>query len=207
MPQLPAALQKQIEKGIQLIRDGGVLAFPTDTVYGLGAGAYREAAVRRIFEVKKRPLKMALPLLLSDASQIHEVAAHLPAYAWRLIDRFMPGALTLVVFRTSIINDIITAGGNTIAIRIPNHPVPVALIQGSGMPLVGTSANLSGSGALVRAEDVRREIGNSVDLVIDAFPAPNGEESTVVDVTGERVVILREGAISRVQIESLVDLV
>jgi L-threonylcarbamoyladenylate synthase len=206
IPRLPTKVRKQIETGIQIIRNGGVVAFPTDTVYGLGAGAFREAGIRRVFEVKKRPLKMAVPLLLSDASQIHEVAFQLPAYAWRLIDCFMPGGLTLVVYRTSIVKDIITAGGDTVAIRIPNHPVPIALIQGSGMPLVGTSANISGSQALIRAEDVRKEIGSSVDLVIDAFPEPNGKESTVVDVTGERAVILREGAISKAEIEAWLDL-
>jgi L-threonylcarbamoyladenylate synthase len=202
----PGEIQGQIEKGIRIIREGGVLAFPTDTVYGLGAGAYRESAIKRVFEVKKRPLEMALPLLLSDASQVHEVAVHLPAYAWRLIDCFMPGGLTLVVYRSRIIKDIITGGGDTVAIRIPDHPVPVALIQGSGMPLVGTSANLSGRGPLLRAEEVRQEMGNSIDLVIDAVPPPKGKESTVVDVTGEIAIILREGAVTREQISRIVNI-
>ncbi len=203
---LSPEVARQVEEGIRIIRRGGVLAFPTDTVYGLGGGAFQESAVRRIFEVKRRPLSMALPLLLSDGSQIHEVADSLPDYAWRLAGYFMPGGLTLVVRRTRIVSDLITAGGETVAIRIPDHPVPVALIQGSGMPLVGTSANISGNGSLLTAGAVRVEIGDSVDLVIDALPPPAGKESTVVDVTGPRAVILREGAISRAQIASVVEL-
>jgi L-threonylcarbamoyladenylate synthase len=199
--ELPEKVQQQIEKGIEIIRQGGIVAFPTDTVYGLGAGAYNEPAIKRIFEVKQRPQEMALPLLLADSSQIHEVSLDLPDFAWRLIKEFLPGGLTLVVYRTGIIKDIITGGGNTVAIRIPDHPVPRALISGSGMPIVGTSANISGQSAVLNAEEVRLQLGNKVDLIIDAVPAPAGTESTVVDVTGEKPVVLREGMISRVEIE------
>jgi L-threonylcarbamoyladenylate synthase len=178
-----------------------VIAFPTDTVYGLGAGAYIESAIERVFKIKQRPPEMALPILLADASQVHEVARELPGYAWRLIDAFLPGGLTLVVYRTRVVKDIITAGGDTVAIRIPDHPVPRAIIKGSGMPLIGTSANVSGQTPLVAAEDVRKQIGHSVDLVIEGEPAPRGTESTVVDVTGEVPVILRVGAIPREAIE------
>jgi L-threonylcarbamoyladenylate synthase len=201
-----APLGEQIEKGIQIIRRGGVLAYPTDTVYGLGAGAYHEAGVRRVFEIKKRPLSMAVPLLLADASQIHEVAAVMPAYAWRLVERFMPGALTLVVWRSQIVNDVITAGGKTVAIRIPEHPVPLALIRGSGMPLVGTSANISGSRPLLTARAVQDELSGTVDLIIDAIPPPGGIESTVVDVTGEKALIVRQGEISRERLAGVVEL-
>jgi L-threonylcarbamoyladenylate synthase len=203
---LKTSLHDQIETGIRIIREGGVVAFPTDTVYGLGAGAFREEGIRRVYAIKKRPLTMALPLLLADASQVHEVAAGVPDYAWRLIDAFMPGGLTLVVRRSRIVKDIITAGGETVAIRIPDHPVPVALVRGSGMPLVGTSANLSGSGSLVSARDVIKEIGQQVDLVIEAVPPPVGTESTVVDVTGEKARILRQGAVTREQIARVVEL-
>ena len=199
-------MHDQIEMGIRIIREGGVLAFPTDTVYGLGAGAFREEGIRRVYAIKKRPLTMALPLLLADASQVHEIAVGLPDYAWRLIDAFMPGGLTLVVRRSRIVKDIITAGGETVAIRIPDHPVPVALVRGSGMPLVGTSANLSGGGSLVSARDVKKEIGKQVDLIIEALPLPAGTESTVVDVTGAIARILRTGAVSREQIARVVEL-
>ncbi|MBN1189889.1 MAG: threonylcarbamoyl-AMP synthase [Dehalococcoidales bacterium] len=198
---LPAGVRQQIERGVDIIREGGVVAFPTDTVYGLGAGAYFESGIENIFKIKKRPLEMALPLLLADVSQIHEVAKDLPSYAWRLIKHFFPGGLTLIVFRTRIVRDIITAGGDTVAIRVPDHPVPRALIKGSGMPVVGTSANISGQPAALTAGDVNRQFGDALPLVIEAVPPPAGTESTVVDVTGEVAVILREGAISRAEIE------
>jgi L-threonylcarbamoyladenylate synthase len=201
--ELPKKVWKQIEKGVVIIRKGGVVAFPTDTVYGVGAGAYIESGIRKIFEVKQRPPEMALPLLLADVAQVHEVANYLPAYAWKLIDRFLPGGLTLVVYRTRIVKDIITAGGDTVAIRIPDHPVILALIRESGMPIVGTSANVSGAPNAATINEVKKQIGDKVDLVIDGGPAPKGTESTVVDVTGELPTILRVGAISRAEIEQV----
>lgn len=204
--QLSKEVLQQIDLGVEIIRKGGVVVFPTDTLYGLGAGAYFESAIRRVYEIKQRPLKMALPLLLGDIAQIHEVAEHLQDYAWRLVDRFLPGGLTLVVRRSSIVKDIITGGGDTVAVRIPDHPVPIALIQGSGMPLVGTSANLSGQPNLLTVPDLHRQLDGRVDLIIDGGPAPGGKESTVVDVTGYNPVIIREGAISRAEIEQVVKL-
>ncbi len=199
--ELTDKIHKQIEQGIEIIRNGGVIAFPTDTVYGLGAGAYIESAIERIFKVKNRPPEMALPLLLADAAQVHEVAQDLPAYAWRLIDAFLPGGLTLVVYRTRVVKDVITAGGDTVAIRIPDHPVAHALIKGSGMPIIGTSANVSGQPPVLTAVEVRKQLNDTIDLIIEGEPAPKGIESTVVDVTGEVAVILRQGAIPRDAIE------
>jgi L-threonylcarbamoyladenylate synthase len=205
--ELPGKLREQIEKGIEIIRRGGVIAFPTDTVYGVGAGAYIEKGIERVYEVKNRPREMALPLLLADAAQVHEVANFMPPYAWRLMDRFLPGGLTLVVFRTKVVKDIITAGGDTVAIRIPDHPVPIALIKGSGMPLVGTSANLSGKPSVLNPEGVRQQLDDKVDLIIDGGPPPGGRESTVVDVTGHIPVVLRQGAISREELRMVVELI
>jgi L-threonylcarbamoyladenylate synthase len=200
------AVKNQIEKGIEIIRNGGVVAFPTDTVYGLGAGAYIEPAIERVYRIKKRPLEMSVPLLVGDISQVHEVADNIPASGWRLIDRFWPGGLTLIVYRSRIVKDIITAGGDTVAIRMPNHPVACALIKGSGMPLVGTSANISGCPAVSTAAEVRDQMGKDVDLIIEGEPSPSGVESTVVDITGEIAVILRNGVIPRSAIEQVVEL-
>jgi L-threonylcarbamoyladenylate synthase len=197
---------KQIERGAEIIRKGGLVAFPTDTLYGLGAGAHIESAVERIFQVKQRSREMALPLLLADTSQVPEVAKDLPEYAWRLIERFLPGGLTLVARRTQKVKDIVTAGGDTVAFRIPDHPVPRALIRGSGMPVVGTSANVSGQPNPLTYEEVCRQIGDKVDLVIDGGPPPFGKESTVVDVTGDVPVILRPGAISKAQLEEAIEI-
>jgi L-threonylcarbamoyladenylate synthase len=202
--ELPQEVKRQIKRGVEIIRKGGLVAFPTDTLYGLGAGAYIESAVERIFQVKRRSRDMALPLLLADTSQIPEIAKDIPAYAWRLIERFLPGGLTLVVPRTQKVKDIITAGGDSVAFRIPDHPVARALIRGSGMPVIGTSANVSGQPNPLTYEEVYRQIGDKVDLVINGGPTPGGKESTVVDVTGDIPAILRLGVVSRAQLEEVI---
>ena len=173
------------------------MAYPTDTVYGLGASACLPRAVERIYRVKQRPNNMPFPLLLADASQITELAGPVSPVAWLLIRNFLPGALTIVLPMSGSAPDTIAAGGNTVALRIPAHPVPVALIKGLGAPLVGTSANLSGQLSPLSADEVYSQLGDKIDLVIDGGWCPGGKESTIVDVTGEIPVILREGAISR----------
>jgi len=182
--------------GIAILRQGGLVAFPTDTVYGLGVGVNIPQAVERVYQVKGRPVNMALPLLLADISQINEVAESVPSIAWLLAKKFLPGALTMVLPRSKSVPDTITAGSETVAIRIPDHPVPVALVRGLGMPIVGTSANLSGKPSALTAGDVYSQFGDKVDLVIDGGRCPGGRESTIIDVTGKVPVILREGAIS-----------
>jgi L-threonylcarbamoyladenylate synthase len=195
--------QRQIEKGITILRQGGLVAFPTDTVYGLGAGMTLPQAVARVYAVKARSQGMALPLLVANTAQISEVAQRIPSVAWRLIERFLPGALTIVLPRSEVVPPIVSGGGATVAVRIPAHPIPIALIKGLGTPIIGTSANLSGHPSPLTAEEVRSQLGDKVDLIIDGGRCP-GRESTVVDVTGETTVILRAGAISREEIEQVV---
>ncbi len=197
MDKLPSSIQQQVEEGISILREGGLVAFPTDTVYGLGAGAWLSQAVEKIYHVKQRPHDLALPLLLADISQISEIAFPVPQVAWLLARAFLPGALTLVLPRSKSVPDIITGGGKTVAVRVPAHPVPVALVRGLGMPIVGTSANISGQPSSLTAEEVSVQFGNKIELIIDGGRCPGGKESSVVDVTGEVPVVLREGAISR----------
>jgi len=192
---LPVDIQEQIERGLSILKQGGLVAFPTDTVYGLGAWANLHQAVARVYRVKGRPQNMALPLLLADTSQISDVAESVSQITWLLAHNFLPGALTLVLPKSNSVPDIITAGGNTVAVRIPAHPVPVALAEDLG-PIVGTSANLSGKPSALTAEEVYSQFGDKIDLVIDGGRCPGGRESTIVDVTGEIPKVLREGAIS-----------
>ena len=196
-------VQQQVEMGISILKQGGIVAFPTDTVYGLGACANIPQAVKRVYRVKERPQNMALPLLLAHTSQISEVAELVPQIAWLLADKFLPGALTIVLYKSNSVSDIITAGGKTVAVRVPAHPVPVALAQGLGAPIVGTSANLSGKPSALTAGEVYSQFGNNIDLVIDGGRCPGGIESTIVDVTGETPVVLREGAISREELKQV----
>lgn len=196
------SLSAQIERGISILRGGGVVAFPTDTVYGLGACADNEAAVFKIYQLKQRPQNIALPLLLANKAQINQVALSVPPIARLLIDKFLPGALTLVLPRADAVLDIVTAGGSTVAIRIPDHPVPVALARELG-PIAATSANLSGQPSALTAEEVYTQFGDKIELVIDGGRCPRGKESTIVDVTGPIPVLLRQGAISRQELEQV----
>ncbi len=203
LAKLPPDIQRQVDRGISILKRGGIVAFPTDTVYGLGACANRYQAVERVYQVKERPRSMALPLLLARTSQISEVAEPVPPVAWLLADHFLPGALTIVLHKSSSVPDIITAGGLTVAVRIPDHPIPVALADGLGMPIVGTSANLSGKPSVLTADEVYSQFGEKIDLVIDGGRCPGGRESTIVDVTGETPVVLREGAISKEELKQV----
>jgi len=195
-------IQKLIDRGIAVLKQGGLVAFPTDTVYGLGACADNESAVARVYQVKARPRNMALPLLLADISQISDVAYPVPPVAWLLVNKFLPGALTLVIAKSDSVLDIVTGGGSTVAVRIPDHPIPVALARDVG-PIVGTSANLSGKPSALTADEVSGQLGDKIDLVIDGGRCPGGKESTIVDVTGEKPRILREGAIPREEISQV----
>jgi L-threonylcarbamoyladenylate synthase len=201
--ELSVDIREQIEYGISTLKKGGIVAYPTDTVYGLGAGISFTQAIERIYAVKERALNNPFPLLLSDISQISQVAESVPPVAWRLMDIYWPGALTLVLPALKNVPRIITAGGTTVAVRIPAHPVPVALIRGIGEPIVGTSANLSKYPSALTALEVSSQLGNKVDFIIDGGKSRGGIESTIVDVTGDKPVVLREGAISRTDIEKV----
>ena len=196
-------IQEQIERGISILKQGGLVSFPTDTVYGLGVWANNQTAVEQVYKVKERPRNKALPLLLANISQIGEVAEPVPPITWLLAHNFLPGALTIVLHKSNLVPDIITAGGINVAVRIPAHPIPIALAQGLGAPIVGTSANLSGKQSALKADEVYSQFGNKVDLIIDGGRCPGGRESTIIDVTGEEPVILREGAISREELRQV----
>jgi L-threonylcarbamoyladenylate synthase len=201
---LSAGLIKQVETGVAVLKRGGLVAYPTDTVYGLGASANIGDAVKRIYLVKKRPANMAFPLLLANISQITEVAINIPPLAWFLAAKFLPGALTLVLYRSQSVSDAVTGGSDKVGVRVPAHSVPIALIEGSGAPLIGTSANLSGQPSALTAKEVETQIGPEIDYIIDGGKVQGGVESTVIDATLERPIILRQGAISRQTLEAAI---
>ena len=186
---------------METLRAGGLVAYPTDTLYGLGADALNEAAVELVFEAKGRPQGMPLPLLISDAEQLSLVAAHVPDVALRLAEAFWPGGLTLVLPVSEAVPPLVTARGWKVAVRLPDHPVPRALAEGLGRPITGTSANRSGGPEPRTAAGVREALGEVVDIVLEAGPSPAGRSSTVLDVTTEQPRILRLGAISQEDIE------
>ena len=196
-------MQEQIEKGVRILKDGGVIAFPTDTVYGLGAHAFNLRAVERIYKIKNRPSHLPFPLLIADISQLNIVAQPACGIALLLARRFWPGGLTLVLPKAISLPSYL-AKGSTVAVRIPNHSICLSLIRGLGAPVIGTSANVSGNPPALTADEVRQQLGDKVDLIIDGGRCPGSVESTIVDVTGELPLILRQGIISPDEIEKAI---
>jgi len=195
-----SVLQREIEKGVKILQKGGVIAFPTDTVYGLGADAFNPTAVERVYEIKTRPKYQPLPLLIADVKQLTALAEPIPEIAWFLAKRFWPGGLTLVLSKKDSVPSYV-ASRPTIAVRIPNHPVCQTLIQHLGNPLIGTSANISGQPAALTAEEVEQQLGGKIDLVINGGKCSGGKESTIVDITHEPPIILRQGIIPSQEID------
>lgn len=195
--------EKSLQRAIEMLRRGGIGAFPTDTVYGLGARIDSEIAINKIFEAKGRSSAQPLPIHISEIGQLHQIAIQISPIARRLAERFWPGGLTLVLPKAPQILELISAGGSTVAVRLPNHPITLALIKGLGIPIIGTSANLSGQPSPVTAKEVIAQLDETLDFVIDGGRCPGGKESTIVDFTQDPPRILREGAIARIDIEKL----
>ena len=191
------SIKLQIEHGINILNRGGVIAFPTETVYGLGVSIGNARAAERIFQIKGRAHTKALPLVISRIEQLQDVAINIPEIVQTLGNAFWPGPLTLILFKSRLVPDVITSGGNTVAVRVSPHPIAIALVEGLGMPITGTSANISGKPSPITADDVETQLGNTVDYVVNGGRCPGGIESTIIDVTKEIPVIIREGAIHR----------
>ena len=196
----PAALHKDVDAAVDILREGGVVCVPTDTLYGLAALAFDESAVERIFSIKGRAAGMALPLLLAEPDDMFDYAVDVPPVARRLAARLFPGPITLVLRSAERLPAVVRGGKPTVAVRVPDHWVPREIARRLGGPITGTSANRTGTPSPTTAGQVRRELGGEVDRVIDAGPS-GGVESTVLDVTRVSPVILREGAVSREEIE------
>jgi L-threonylcarbamoyladenylate synthase len=186
---------ERIATAAELLREGKLVAFPTETVYGLGVDPWNEEAVRRLFAVKGRPEAKGLILHLGDVAQIESVAREVPDAARLLVARFFPGPLTLVLPAVPSIPRVVTGGGDTIAVRLPDHPVSIALARALGRPIAAPSANPSGEPPPRTADEVRRSLGEKIDAIVDAGPTPGGTPSTLVDVTVAPPRILRAGAV------------
>jgi L-threonylcarbamoyladenylate synthase len=193
-----------ILRAAELLRQGGLVAFPTETVYGLGANALDSGAVARIFLAKGRPSNNPLIVHLASPDEVFRVAADWPESAARLAQRFWPGPLTLVLPRSALLPDIVTAGGPTVAVRVPAHPVGLALLEAAGVPLAAPSANRSNRLSPTRAEHVRRDLDDRIDLILDGGPTTGGIESTVLDLTTHPPRVLRPGLIGPAELEALV---
>lgn len=184
-----------LDKAAQTLHAGGLVAFPTDTVYGVGALVFREDAVERLFTAKIRDPNKAIPVLIANVRDLNRIAKRVPPAAWQLAGAFWPGALSLVLEKSALVPDAVTAGGPTVAVRVPDHPLALALIERAGSPLATTSANLSGQPSSVTADEVEAALGDSVDLILDGGPCPGGTASTVLDLTVVPPRIVRPGPV------------
>jgi L-threonylcarbamoyladenylate synthase len=193
-----------VRRAAELLRGGRLVAFPTETVYGLGANALDETAVRRVFEAKGRPATNPLIVHVADAVRVGDVAADWPELARKLAEAFWPGPLTLVVPKKPGLPDVVTAGGPTVAVRCPRHPVAAALLRAAECPVAAPSANRSTELSPTRAEHVLKGLAGRIDAVLDGGPCPGGIESTVVDVTGDVVRMLRPGLVTVPMLEAVV---
>ena len=192
-----------LPEAVTVLKGGGLVAYPSDTVYGLGAVASDERAVARVFAVKGRDAEKAISVLLADAADLAPLCAEVPFLARVLAQRYWPGPLTLVLRRSPAFQSAALGGGDTVAVRVPDHPFLRELIRALGEPITGTSANRSGRPACRSAQEAEQELGDAVDLIIDGGPSGAGPESTVVSLTGSLPVVLREGAIPRVDVQRL----
>ncbi len=203
---MEAASSPATEKAVQVLNSGGVVAFPTDTLYGLGADVFDTSAIDRVFTIKSRPAGIPMPVLVGSVADLSKMAAEVPDIAWKLVARFWPGALTLIVRRSKYVPDLVSGGKNTIGVRMPDHPVAQAIIKGFGGPVTGTSANISGGADPSSWQEVKQMLGGQVDYVVEEGPAPSGTASTVVDLTTEPPTLVRDGALDISSIQSFCNL-
>lgn len=194
----------EIKKAAQIIQEGGLVAFPTETVYGLGADALNPYAVAQIFEAKNRPTFDPLIVHVADMRQADILVQKFPSLALKLVEKFWPGPLTVVLPKSQMVPDIVTSSLPTVAIRVPNHPLALELIRESGRPIAAPSANPFGGVSPTTAEHVRKSLGSKVEMILDGGPCSVGVESTIISFAEKEPVLLRPGGASLEEIQALI---
>jgi L-threonylcarbamoyladenylate synthase len=184
-----------IANALEVLLSGGLVAFPTDTVYGVGALVFDEKTVESIYAAKERPVEKAIPVLIGDAVDLNQVADEIPIPAARLIARFWPGPLTVLVPKKSSLPTVVSAT-STVGVRVPDHELARSLLRLAG-PMAVTSANISSQPSPTTAEEVLTQLGSRIAMILDGGRTPGGVPSTLVDCTGDEIQILREGPISK----------
>ncbi|TKB65965.1 MAG: threonylcarbamoyl-AMP synthase [Nitrospira sp.] len=195
---------ESIRRAGRIIKTGGLVAFPTETVYGLGCDAMNAEAAAKIFEAKQRPQFDPLIVHIADRKQLETLVEFVPPLAQQLMDHFWPGPLTLILPKQTAVPDLITAGLSTVAVRMPNHPVAQSLIREAGTPIAAPSANLFGYVSPTTAQHVAAGLGSTVDLILDDGPCPIGVESTIVSLAGSQPELLRPGSITIEQLSAVI---
>ena len=195
--------ENEIKKIAQSIKNGKIVVFPTETVYGIGTNGLDENAIEKLYKIKQRPKEKPITLLVSDIEMIDKVAREINEIEYKLIKKFMPGPLTIILMKKEFVSDILTAGSKFVGIRIPDNEIARKLIEYSGVPIATTSANLSGKVAKIDLEDIRIEFKDKIDYYIDGGTSKIGKGSTVVKVVENNIKILREGSITREELNEL----
>lgn len=198
---MPSPTDVELQRAAEVIRQGGLVAFPTETVYGLGANALDADAVRRVFEAKRRPWASPLIVHVGDEAMARAVTAEWPAMARHLARAFWPGPLTMVLRKASIVPDVVTANLDSVGVRIPSHQIALQLIRAAGVPIAAPSANRFSELSPTSADHVRESLGDEVDLILDGGPTTVGIESTVVSLHRNPPVVLRPGMILQQDVE------
>jgi L-threonylcarbamoyladenylate synthase len=201
---LDPAVPEAIAEAAAILRGGGLVAFPTETVYGLGANALDPAAVARIFDAKGRPATNPIIVHVASVADLEALTQSRSPFVDKIAERFWPGPLTLVLPKTAAVPNIVTAGGPTVAVRVPAHPVALALLRAAGLPVAAPSANRSTELSPTTAEHVARGLGGRIDLILDGGPTTGGIESTVLDLTADPPRILRPGLVTPAMIEAVI---
>jgi L-threonylcarbamoyladenylate synthase len=195
--------EENLERAAGLLKNGGLVAFPTETVYGLGATITHPDSIDRIFKVKGRPNDNPLIVHIPCAERLNDLVREHPDSAWKLAERFWPGPLTLVLPSNGSIPSVVTAGLTTVGIRVPRHPVAIELLRRTGIPVAAPSANLSGRPSPTNGQDVIEDLDGKVEMILDAGPSGIGVESTVLDLTSEIPRVLRPGGVTKEMLETV----
>ncbi|MFZ1981371.1 MAG: L-threonylcarbamoyladenylate synthase [Smithella sp.] len=198
--------EKILTRAAEILAGSGIIAYPTETYYGLGADATNLKAIEKIFAVKGRNFKNPISLIIGQTDDVYYLVKDIPESAQKLMAAFWPGALTIVFLASDKVSSLLTAGTGKIGLRISSHPCAGAIVQKLKKPLTATSANLSGAPECSLASDVAHQIGDKIDAIIDCGQTPGDKASTIIDITYDPPVILREGAISRKMIGKYIDI-
>lgn len=199
-------MEAGLDMALNILSNGGVVAFPTESFYGLGVDATDEKAIQRLFDIKKRKSDHPVLILIPRREALDQYVAHVPNVANTLIREFWPGGLTMVFEAGVKIPKTLTAGTGKIGVRLSSHPIATGLVQRMDLPITGTSANVTGEPACIKAEEVFCSLGSSVDLILDGGVCEGGMGSTILDITVKPPRILREGMVSREDLEALISL-
>ncbi|MCM8786187.1 MAG: L-threonylcarbamoyladenylate synthase [Candidatus Omnitrophica bacterium] len=204
MAQILKFSEEVIEKAVNILKKGGVVAFPTETVYGLGANGLNPEAVIKIFEIKNRPFFYPLILHIGRKEDANKFWKNIDRRGEKLIEKFWPGPLTIILPKSEIVPYVVSAGFENVGIRMPKHSVALEILKKVDFPVAAPSANISGGLSPTEAKHVEQQIGDKIELIIDGGRCPIGIESTVIDLTTEKNVILRPGGITKEEIEKVI---